>query len=77
MFYQSITTALRLKYRCPAQTTWKLAITTLLTVLQEGLPLAREQAHKDHFQDMWTALSTTLDAFLFSPRYFLDVFFVV
>ncbi|XP_069945836.1 protein MON2 homolog isoform X3 [Cherax quadricarinatus] len=55
---------LRLKYRCPAQTTWKLVITTLLTVLQEGLQLARE--YPVHFREMWTVLGTALDSFLFS-----------
>ncbi|KAK3856126.1 hypothetical protein Pcinc_037518, partial [Petrolisthes cinctipes] len=61
---QATITPLRLKYRCPAQTTWKLAITTLLTVLQEGLQLAR--IHTQHFKDMWPVLSSALDSFLFS-----------
>ena len=54
------------KYNCGSQTTWKLAITALLTVLQEGLQLARDPPNKDHFEDMWQHLTTTLDAFLFS-----------
>uniref|UniRef100_A0A0N7ZAU2 Protein MON2 homolog n=1 Tax=Scylla olivacea TaxID=85551 RepID=A0A0N7ZAU2_SCYOL len=61
---QATITPLRLKYQCPAQTTWKLVITTLLTVLQEGLQLARE--HPTHFKDMWPVLGTALDSFLFS-----------
>ncbi|KAK4313902.1 hypothetical protein Pmani_014784 [Petrolisthes manimaculis] len=61
---QATINPLRLKYRCPAQTTWKLAITTLLTVLQEGLQLAR--IHTQHFKEMWPVLSSALDSFLFS-----------
>ncbi|XP_066938872.1 protein MON2 homolog isoform X2 [Macrobrachium rosenbergii] len=61
---QGLIVPLRMKYRCPAQTTWKLAITTLLTVLQEGLQLARE--HPTHFREMWPVLGTALDSFLFS-----------
>ncbi|KAG7177207.1 MON2-like, partial [Homarus americanus] len=61
---QATITPLRLKYRCPAQTTWKLVITTLLTVLQEGLQLARE--YPVHFREMWPILGTALDSFLFS-----------
>ncbi|XP_071551599.1 protein MON2 homolog isoform X2 [Panulirus ornatus] len=61
---QATITPLRLKYRCPAQTTWKLVITTLLTVLQEGLQLARE--YPVHFREMWPVLGTSLDSFLFS-----------
>ncbi|XP_047499034.1 protein MON2 homolog isoform X3 [Penaeus chinensis] len=61
---QGITMPLHKKYRCPAQTTWKLAITTLLAVLQEGLQLARE--HPTHFREMWPVLATALESFLFS-----------
>lgn len=61
---QGLTRPLGLKYRCPAQTTWKLAITTLLGVLQEGLHLARE--HPNHYKEMWPVLGTALDSFLFS-----------
>ncbi|XP_063218937.1 protein MON2 homolog [Bacillus rossius redtenbacheri] len=54
---------LSLKYSCPSASTWKLAITNLLTVLHIGLPLARK--HSQHFQDMWPRLADVLDAFLF------------
>ena len=30
-----------MKYSCPSQTTWKLAVNALLAVLQIGLPVAR------------------------------------
>lgn len=43
--------------------TWKLAITSLLTVLHTGLPVAR--AHPKEFTAMWNDLADTLDQFLF------------
>ncbi|KAJ8683120.1 hypothetical protein QAD02_018912 [Eretmocerus hayati] len=54
---------LAMKYACPSQTTWKLAVTSLLATLHVGLPLARN--HPNHFQDMWQELADTLDHFLF------------
>lgn len=54
---------LSMKYKCMAASTWKLAITSLLTALQVGLELARRQP--DAFVDVWPALSDTLDKFLF------------
>ncbi|XP_047104332.1 protein MON2 homolog [Schistocerca piceifrons] len=54
---------LSMKYSCPSPTTWKLAVTGLLTVLQIGLPLARK--HRQEFQQMWPQLAETLDKFLF------------
>ncbi|XP_063995099.1 protein MON2 homolog [Diachasmimorpha longicaudata] len=54
---------LSMKYACPSPTTWKLAVTSLLTVLHVGLPLARK--HQDKFQTMWPVLADTLDEFLF------------
>ncbi|XP_014213732.1 protein MON2 homolog isoform X2 [Copidosoma floridanum] len=54
---------LAMKYSCPLQTTWKLAVTSLLAILHVGLPLARN--YPDHFQNMWPKLADTLDHFLF------------
>lgn len=54
---------LSMKYDCPSHTTWKLAVTCLLSVLQTGLPLARKHPH--NFQDLWPQLADTLDKFLF------------
>lgn len=58
---------LSMKYKCPSQTTWKLAITNLLTILHIGIPLARK--HSEPFQNMWPKLADTLDDFLFPKRY--------
>lgn len=57
---------LAMKYACPSQTTWKLAITSLLATLHTGLPLARK--YPGHFQSMWPVLADTLDDFLFPKR---------
>lgn len=54
---------LAMKYKCMASSTWKLAITSLLSVLKIGLPVARQ--HPESFTDVWPALSDTLDKFLF------------
>lgn len=43
---QSVISTLRFplsrKYDCPSQSTWKLAVNSLLTVLELGLPIARQ-----------------------------------
>ena len=36
---QAIRLPLALKYKCPSQTTWKLAVNSLITVLKIGLPV--------------------------------------
>lgn len=54
---------LSMKYGCPSPGTWKLAVTSLLTILHTGLPLARK--HPQPFQQMWSQLADTLDQFLF------------
>lgn len=58
---------LSMKYACPSATTWKLAVTSLLTVLQTGLPIARN--YPQYFDKMWLQLAETLDHFLF-PKSF-------
>lgn len=58
---------LALKYKCMASSTWKLAINSLMSVLHEGLKVARQ--HPDAFSTMWPDLSDTLDNFLFPTRY--------
>lgn len=55
---------LSLKYRCPSASTWKLAITSLLSVLKVGLNVARQ--HGKDFQGMWADLALALEEFLFS-----------
>lgn len=54
---------LSLKYKCMSASTWKLAISSLMTVLHTGLPVARN--HTKQFAPMWKDLSDTLDQFLF------------
>ncbi|XP_039437762.1 protein MON2 homolog [Culex pipiens pallens] len=54
---------LSLKYKCMSASTWKLAISSLMTVLHTGLPVAR--AHPKQFAPLWKDLSDTLDQFLF------------
>lgn len=54
---------LSLKYNCVSSSTWKLAASSLLTVLQIGLPVAR--AHPAKFNAMWPQLANTLNEFLF------------
>lgn len=57
---------LGLKYKCMSASTWKLAITSLMSVLHWGLPVARKNP-KD-FALIWNDLSDTLDKFLFPKR---------
>jgi hypothetical protein len=57
---------LALKYKCMSASTWKLAISSLRSVLHTGLPVARR--HPKQFAVMWPDLSETLDQFLFPKR---------
>ncbi|KAI4876120.1 hypothetical protein NFI96_023612 [Prochilodus magdalenae] len=67
---QSIIKTLRmplgLKYACPAETTWKLAVSSLLKVLSIGLPVARQQASSGKFDTMWPELANAFEDFLFT-----------
>ena len=58
---------LSLKYKCMSASTWKLAISSLMTVLHTGLKVAR--ANHTAFANMWQDLSETIDIFLFPSRY--------
>lgn len=57
---------LGLKYKCMKSSTWKLAVTSLMTALHHGLPVARQNPKE--FANMWNDLSDTLDKFLFPKR---------
>ncbi|XP_064632193.1 protein MON2 homolog isoform X2 [Lineus longissimus] len=57
---------LGLKYGCPSQTTWTLAINSMFTVLSIGLPVARK--HDAAFHGMWLELALTFEEFLFSKN---------
>lgn len=64
---KALSLPLGLKYKCMSSSTWKLAVTSLMSVLHYGLPVARQ--HPKEFANMWNDLSDTLDKFLFPKRY--------
>lgn len=55
-----------MKYSCLSPTTWKLAASSLMTVLRIAVPLGRQQV--DHFAPLWPAICDTLEKFLFTPN---------
>ncbi|WKY07427.1 hypothetical protein Q1695_007124 [Nippostrongylus brasiliensis] len=57
---------LYMKYSCLSPTTWKLAASSLMTVLKIAVPLGRQQV--DHFAPLWPAICDTLEKFLFTPN---------
>ncbi|XP_061394820.1 protein MON2 homolog [Musca vetustissima] len=60
---KALRTPLAMKYKCLSSSTWKLAISSLITVLHTGLKVAR--AKSNYFTGMWDDLADTLDKFLF------------
>ncbi|XP_036373628.1 protein MON2 homolog isoform X2 [Megalops cyprinoides] len=56
---------LGLKYACPSESTWKLAVASLLKVLSIGLPVARQHASSGKFDTMWPELANAFEDFLF------------
>lgn len=63
---RALSLPLSLKYKCMSASTWKLAITSLLSVLHTGLQVAR--SNPNGFSGMWLDLSETIDKFLFPSR---------
>ncbi|XP_043944224.1 protein MON2 homolog [Protopterus annectens] len=63
---QTLRIPLSLKYACPSESTWKLAISSLLKVLSIGLPVARQHAASGKFDTMWPELANTFEDFLFT-----------
>ncbi|XP_035282271.1 protein MON2 homolog isoform X3 [Anguilla anguilla] len=57
---------LGLKYACPSESTWKLAVSSLLRVLSVGLPVARQHASSGRFDTMWPELANAFEDFLFT-----------
>lgn len=53
--FQSLRNPLRLKYSCSSQSTWKLAVDSLMTVVRRGLnvALARPGTKFHNMQCMW------------------------
>ncbi|XP_018610506.2 protein MON2 homolog isoform X2 [Scleropages formosus] len=57
---------LGLKYTCPSESTWRLAVSSLRKVLSTGLPVARQHASSGKFDTMWPELALTFEDYLFS-----------
>ncbi|KAJ3596929.1 hypothetical protein NHX12_003329 [Muraenolepis orangiensis] len=57
---------LGLKYACPSESTWKLAVSSLLKVLSIGLPVARQHSSSGRFDTMWPELAGAFKDFLFT-----------
>ncbi|XP_028666343.1 protein MON2 homolog isoform X1 [Erpetoichthys calabaricus] len=57
---------LSMKYSCPSESTWKLAVASLLKVLSIGLPVARQHASSGKFDTMWPELANAFEDFLFT-----------
>lgn len=63
---KALSVPLGLKYKCMSSSTWKLAVTSLMSVLHCGLPVARKYPKEN--ANMWNDLSDTLDKFLFPKK---------
>ncbi|KAK7891625.1 hypothetical protein WMY93_023588 [Mugilogobius chulae] len=57
---------LGLKYSCPSESTWKLAVSSLLKALSIGLPVARQHSSSGKFDSMWPELANAFEDFLFT-----------
>lgn len=66
MFLKCLRLPLSLKYDCTSQSTWRLAVHSLMEVLRYGLPIVR--AHNDNAQSLWSEITSALDEFLFPKR---------
>lgn len=49
-----------------SSSTWKLAISSLMIIMDNGLKVARK--HPNKFTNIWKILSQALDNFLFPKR---------
>lgn len=67
---KTVDLALSLKYKCISSSTWKLAISSLMIILEHGLKVARK--HPSYFTNIWKILSQALDNFLFPKRYLIN-----
>uniref|UniRef100_A0A8C6VTW5 Protein MON2 homolog n=1 Tax=Nothobranchius furzeri TaxID=105023 RepID=A0A8C6VTW5_NOTFU len=63
---KTLKTPLGLKYACPSESTWKLAVASLLKVLSIGLPVARQHSSSGKFDTMWPELVNAFEDFLFT-----------
>ncbi|KAF3855115.1 hypothetical protein F7725_023170 [Dissostichus mawsoni] len=64
--FKTLRMPLGLKYACPSESTWKLAVSSLLKVLSIGLPVARQHASSGKFDTMWPELANAFEDFLFT-----------
>uniref|UniRef100_A0A8C7ZLI8 Protein MON2 homolog n=1 Tax=Oryzias sinensis TaxID=183150 RepID=A0A8C7ZLI8_9TELE len=55
---------LGLKYACPSESTWKLAVSSLLKVLSIGLPVARQHSSSGKFDTMWPEILFRIHSFI-------------
>uniref|UniRef100_A0A0K0G4R8 Protein MON2 homolog (inferred by orthology to a human protein) n=1 Tax=Strongyloides venezuelensis TaxID=75913 RepID=A0A0K0G4R8_STRVS len=55
---------LELKYNCPSQNTWQMAVQYLFNVIKVTLPLAYK--NPDHFKDFWILMPSCIENFLFT-----------
>ena len=58
----SIRTPLVMKYKCIKQTSWKISVEVLISVLTSGISDIRD---KDSWTDLWSLVTKTLEEFLF------------
>jgi len=66
-FVKVIRLPLKLKYACPAQSTWKLAVDSLLKIIHKGLTVYLNSENSDSCRlSFWNSLADSLEDFLFS-----------
>lgn len=78
-FISALRTPLALKYDCPAGSTWKLAVESLISVVESTMPIIVRQlpaveanvsptpSNNVILEAFWVELSNALDEFWFSP----------
>ena len=64
--HQCIRLPMSLKYDCTAQSTWRLAVHSFVSVLRLGLPVVR--SNHEATSPLWTEITLALDEFLFPKR---------
>lgn len=57
---------LYMKYTCISASTWKLAATSLMSVLRTSIPYARQ--NPEVFRGLWSAICDTMERWLFTPN---------
>ncbi|EGT40075.1 hypothetical protein CAEBREN_31871 [Caenorhabditis brenneri] len=57
---------LYMKYTCISPTTWKLAASSLMSVLRTSIPYARQ--NPEVFRSLWSTICDTMERWLFTPN---------